>query len=514
MDFFGELESRARAADSLVCVGLDPRVPRGPDAARAVAETNRRVIEACAPYAACFKPNSAFYEVHGPEGMAALAETIAMVPPDIPVLLDAKRGDIDSTAAAYAEAAFSRLGAGAVTVAPYLGRDSVDPFLAFEGRAVFVLARTSNPRAGVFQDLPVASMPRAHGSDPSGALAVGAPGAEAEPLYLRVAREAVSWSERVGLVVAGNDPKALRAARSVAPLAWFLAPGIGAQGGDAGEAFRAGSRADGLGLLAAASRSVAEAADPGAAARALRDAIRAARDGAVRLHPGFGPGKTGGAAGGAEAAPESGGGRGGRPGDAGAELTRRVMDGLVRAGCFKIGSFRLKSGAISPYYIDLRRVVSDPALFADVSKAYASLAREATWDRVAGIPAAALPLAAGACLELSAPMVWPRMPAKDHGTGVRVEGEFRAGERVLLLDDLVTTGMSKLEAAEILRSEGLVVQDLAVLLERGVSGRKELEGAGLRVRAFLSVGELLARCEELGMIDGAARASMEAWSGA
>ncbi|HOX16909.1 MAG TPA: orotidine-5'-phosphate decarboxylase, partial [Spirochaetales bacterium] len=145
MDFFGELESRAKACGSLVCVGLDPRAAPGPGAARRIVEANRRVIEATAPFAACFKPNIAFYEVLGLEGLAALAETIALVPAGIPVLLDAKRGDIDSTAAAYAEAAFGRLGAGAVTLAPYMGRDSVDPFLAWEGRAAFVLARTSNP---------------------------------------------------------------------------------------------------------------------------------------------------------------------------------------------------------------------------------------------------------------------------------------------------------------------------------------------------------------------------------
>ncbi|HOX16910.1 MAG TPA: orotate phosphoribosyltransferase, partial [Spirochaetales bacterium] len=334
-------------------------------------------------------------------------------------------------------------------------------------------------------------------------LAVGSVGADAEPLYRRVAREAASWSDRVGLVVAGNDGTALRAVREVAPRAWFLAPGIGTQGGDAGVAFRAGARTDGLGLLVAASRSVAEAPDPAAAARALRDCVNAARDGTTRVYPGFGYADNGAAADEAGVAQAD---------EATAALKRRVMDGLIRAGCFKLGSFRLKSGATSPFYVDLRRVVSEPGLFADVSRAYAGLARGLRWDRVAGIPAAALPLAAGACLELQAPMVWPRMPAKDHGTGVKVEGEFRPGERVLLLDDLVTTGLSKIEAVEILRSEGLVVEELAVLLERGSTGRRELAAAGIRVSAFLSIGELLARCEELGMIDGAARAAMEAWA--
>jgi len=115
----------------------------------------RALIAGTADLVCCYKPNSAFYEALGPQGWEILRETIAAVPKEIPVLLDAKRGDVGSTAAAYAAAAFDVLGAGAVTVNPYLGADSIEPFLAHEGRAVFVVCRTSNPAAGDLQDLVV-----------------------------------------------------------------------------------------------------------------------------------------------------------------------------------------------------------------------------------------------------------------------------------------------------------------------------------------------------------------------
>jgi uridine monophosphate synthetase len=148
---------------------------------------------------------------------------------------------------------------------------------------------------------------------------------------------------------------------------------------------------------------------------------------------------------------------------------------------------------------------------AAAAEAYASLASGLAYDRIAGIPAAALPLATAACLKLGVPMVWPRMPAKEHGTGNRVEGAFEKGERLLLLDDLITTGASKLEAVEILRAEGLVVSDLAVLIERGKQGRKDMKAAGIDLHAFVHVRELFSVCEELGMVDAARRGELEAY---
>jgi uridine monophosphate synthetase len=469
MDFFSTIESIVLDKKTCLCVGLDPRVDpsirSAEEGAASILAANERIIASTAPYAAAFKPNLAFYEALGPAGIGALEETIARIPDGIPVILDAKRCDIDSTAEAYAAAIFGRLGGDAVTLSPYMGQDAARPFLAYEGKGIFMLCRTSNKGAGLFQDLRL--------------------GAAGEPLYIKVAKECASWSDSIGLVVAGNDLAGLRAVRAAAPRAWFLAPGIGAQGGSADAAFAAGAREDGTGILVVAVRSIAEARDPGAEARELRDAMQAARAGARGSRSSAAPARDG--------------------------LKDRFLRALISTGCFKLGDFVLKSGKKSPFYIDLRRLVSDPAALSLAAEAYARVAEGLEYDRIAGIPAAGLPLATAASLRIGAPMIWPRMPVKEHGTGNRVEGDFARGERALLLDDLITTGASKLEAAQILRGEGLVVEELAVLIERGRQGRRDMESAGIRLRAFAHVRELFAVCESLGLVDAVRRRELEAF---
>jgi uridine monophosphate synthetase len=284
--FFSFLAKRVDDCSSLLCVGLDPHVS---DLEHPTAESARdfclNLVKQTAPYAAAFKPNAAFFEVFGPAGWTALKQVVEAVQEQshrmgslIPVILDAKRGDIASTAEAYAQSAYEHLGVHAITLNPYLGKDSIDPFLDYKEKGIFLLCKTSNPGAGDLQDLLVvrADVPVRTGfeHDAKGEYA-GSP----RPLYEHVARLAQTWNtgNNIGLVVGATQPEALAGVRAAAPDLWFLSPGIGAQGGDLGTALQAGLRKDGKGMLLPISRGISRAVNPALAAAELRDEINAFR---------------------------------------------------------------------------------------------------------------------------------------------------------------------------------------------------------------------------------------------
>ncbi|MHB1523614.1 MAG: orotidine-5'-phosphate decarboxylase [Candidatus Dormibacteria bacterium] len=261
---------RLAASASRLCVGIDPEPASLPPHLGVGVQAVRRfcleLIEATADQAGAFKPNTAFFEQMGHEGWELLREVVQAAGRRALVVVDAKRGDIGSTAAAYAHAIFDGLGADACTVNPYLGRDALSPFLDRPDRLAFVLCRTSNPGAADFQDLPV------EGGD---------------PLYIHVARAVSSWDKEppagtAGLVVGATWPKELGRVRAEAPGLPLLIPGVGAQGGDLEACVRELAGAAGSYLISV-SRGVAAAssgpdfADAASrAAKALRQRITAA----------------------------------------------------------------------------------------------------------------------------------------------------------------------------------------------------------------------------------------------
>ena len=260
--YLERLARRSDATATVLCLGIDPdpaALPEGfaPDLS-GIERFARLLVEVASPFAAAVKPNLAFFEAYGSVGLAALERVRAAVPPDLPVIADAKRGDIGSTAARQAAALFDALGADAVTVNPYLGSEAVQPLLERLDRYAYLLCRTSNPGAGELQDLEVAADAGDGGSE-----------APVEPLWARVARRASAWGPggTVGLVVGATAPSELAAIRRLAPGLGFLVPGVGAQGGAVEPVLRdgpatappAGGRPGG-GLLVNVSRGIAGAA--------------------------------------------------------------------------------------------------------------------------------------------------------------------------------------------------------------------------------------------------------------
>ena len=284
-EFINRLHNAARANRSLVCVGLDvdlalmpPALARNND----VRAFNRAIVDATKDLVCAYKPNIAFYEALGLEGLEALRDTVAYireVAPEVVLLCDAKRGDIDSTSAKYAEAIFDYWGFDAVTVNGYLGGEALTPFLDYADKGVFVLCRTSNPGAREFQDILVSADDGGSGN-----------GAETSderkmPLYERVAMRASEWNANgnIGLVVGATSPDQLRIVRARCPGMPILIPGIGAQGGELQASVRNGidRQAASPGMLINSARGIIYAD------RSIEGFADGARDAAARLRDGI-----------------------------------------------------------------------------------------------------------------------------------------------------------------------------------------------------------------------------------
>src|SRR5574342_271612 len=178
-----------------------------------------------------------------------------------------------------------------------------------------------------------------------------------------------------------------------------------------------------------------------------------------------------------------------------------IADELLSAGCIKFGEFTLKSGLQSPIYIDLRQIISYPKLLAEIAQAYLPLLSNLQFSRIAGLPYAAIPIATAISLAGNYPMIYPRKEVKAYGTKAEIEGQYQAGETVVVIDDLATTGGSKFEAIEKLTGAGLVVKDVVVLVDRQSGAKESLEQAGYSMYAVLTIGRLLEYWEETGKVE-------------
>lgn len=263
--FVDRLRDIQHAKSSVLCVGLDPDLALMPphllrdrDPLEAVLYFCRDIVEATDAHACAFKVNFAFFEVLGAQGWRVLHDVVQSIPKDTLIIADAKRGDIGNSARFYARAVFEQLGCDAITVSPYMGRDSVEPFLAYEGTAAFILARTSNPGARDFQERDL----------------------EGKPLHLRVAEAVNEWNAEspgtAGLVVGATSADALATLRDACPTLPFLIPGVGAQGGDAAAVMHSAATPEGLVVVNSSRGILYASSEEDYAAVAAREAERLA----------------------------------------------------------------------------------------------------------------------------------------------------------------------------------------------------------------------------------------------
>ena len=439
MNFLETLKEMQRKNNSMVCVGLDSRIDKLPEGlskdSKGVFEFNRAIIDKTCDLVCAYKPNLAFYEADGT--LDALKKTVDYAHSQgIPVIADAKRGDIGNTAKAYAKAIFETLGFDAVTVNAYMGYDCVEPFSEYKDKGVIVVTRSSNPGARDIQDI----------KDQNG-----------KPIYMRMLELVQEWNTNGNLLmVAGATyPEELAEIRKAAPNMTFLVPGIGKQGGDVAKTVQAGMDADNFGIIINSARGIIYASSGKDFAEAARTKTKALRD-TINKH----------------------------------KTAKLVLD-LFDAEGIKFGDFTLKSGLKSPIYIDLRPLVSYPNLMEQIAKEMSAMVKNMRWDVMAGVPYTALPIAVHMSKQLNKPMIYARKETKKHGTGRKIEGVFKKGDRCIIIDDMITDGGSKFENIKPMKQAGMKVKDVVVVLDREQGGAKNLAKKGYKLTSLLKLTDVL-----------------------
>jgi len=462
MGFFVQLTEAIADRQSLLVTGLDPNPEmlqswahrRGMGGRSFLSQARhwiKAVIEATADHVCAYKPSLGFYQSLGPVGLELLREVRELVPLDIPLIVDAKHGDLNSSSA-LAAYLFRDLGADAVTVSPLAGQDIAAPFLLYPQKAVVVTCHSSNPAARILQ----------HHPD------------ESDPLYVRIVRESQLWGtpEQLLLEVGTSDPAVLARVRREAPERFLILRSLWGEEDRLDALLEAGLSPSADGLLLPLPQNLLVEDDMAERAAHLKARIDERRDAWLTRRPQEGetcqlwlP-------------------------QAGDPLQSLIVD-LFDIGCLLFGEYVQASGAVFNYYIDLRQIISNPNLFHRVLHAYAGLLAGLDFDRIAGIPYGALPSATGLSLQLHKPLIYPRKEVKAHGARRLIEGDFVEGDRVAVVDDILITGGSVLEGIAKLESSGLVVEDVVVFIDHGgradSSARRRLEEAGYRCHAVLDI---------------------------
>ncbi|MEL4898067.1 bifunctional orotidine-5'-phosphate decarboxylase/orotate phosphoribosyltransferase [Crocosphaera sp. Alani8] len=471
MNFFEKLTQRITTSNTLLILGLDPNpemMPQDQDTHQgqeslmiALEDWLKWVIEETADLVCAYKPTLGFYEALGREGLDLLLKVIKAIPDHIPIILDAKHGDIN-TSTVFAQAIFERWGVDAVTVSPYAGQDHIAPFLVYADQGVFILCHTSNPGAVVLQEYPT----------------------DDAPFYLQVIKEAKTWAtpEQLFLEVGTTNLEVIKKIRSLAPERLLLMRSIWSKDNNIYEILKVSLNRMGSGVLIPVPQDFLKSKSLKEKVTNLNQDINQCRDNITKSladcelwspnvcllnsHP-----------------------------------YQDLILQLYDIGCLLFGEYVQASGATFSYYIDLRKIISKPQLFHQVLTAYGNILKTLKFDRIAGIPYGSLPTATGLSLMLHHPMIYPRKEVKAHGTRRLIEGNFQAGEKVVVVDDILITGKSVKEGAEKLTSSGLIVKDIVVFIDHEQGVKTKLKEEGYNAHCVLTISEITETLYEAGRIN-------------
>lgn len=440
MNFLEWLKTKQKENDSMVCVGLDTTIGKLPEGISkdnaGVLKFNKALIDATSDLVCAYKPNMAFYEADGT--LEALKKTVEYAhKKGIPVISDAKRGDIGNTNAAYAKAIYETYGFDASTVNGYMGSDCVSPFSEYKDKGVIVVVRSSNPGAKDIQDI----------KDQNG-----------KPVYMNMLEKVRDeWNQNGNmLAVAGATyPGELAEIRQAAPKMTFLVPGIGKQGGSVSEVVQAGMDEDGLGMIINSAREIIYASNGKDFAEAAREKTLKLKN-EINLH----------------------------------KKAKLILE-LFAIQTIKFGDFLMKSGVRSPIYIDLRPLVSYPKILETIARELINLSSNLKYDVMAGVPYTALPIAVHISEINGKPLIYARKEVKDYGTSRKIEGVYKKGQKCVIIDDIITDGGSKFENIEPLEKAGLKVKDVVIVIDREQGGAKNLAKKGYHLHSLFKFTEVL-----------------------
>ncbi len=468
MNFADKLNQAIATNNSLLVVGLDPNPEMMPPDYLKKDDDNLIssieawllwVIKSTSDRVCAYKPTLGFYQALGIEGLQLLERILSAIPSAIPIILDAKHSDLN-TSTVFAETIFARWQVDAVTLTPFAGQDHAAPFLVYSDKAVFILSHTSNPQAEKLQRYPSLE----------------------NPFYLQVVKEAQTWAtpKQLYLEVGTTNPKILSRIRAIAPERTILLRSLWSKN-NFESLINTGLDDNGEGLLIPIPQDFLATNNLAAEVAQLNQNVNQYREAKIKQ-------------------------------GSSCELwtpnvclfTQHPYQSLILQlfdiGCLLFGEYVQASGATFSYYIDLRKIISNPQIFNQVLNAYGDIVQNLEFDRIAGIPYGALPTATGLALNLQRPMIFPRKEVKAHGTRRLIEGGFNPGEKVVVIDDILISGKSVMEGADKLKSAGLIINDIVVFIDHEGGVKDRLADNGYRAHSVLSISEITNTLYEAGRI--------------